>query len=86
MKLIFCRACHDIRKLTPVLVNCSCGKSYGYYTDDLNAVIGGQCIPLGFVNQSFVSAIKNQPETGQGFEFTAFVIPKKCPTIKDKGR
>jgi hypothetical protein len=45
------------------------------------AQIGGKAIPLGIANSSLAKAVRNRPETGQGFEFTAFVIPRECPTI-----
>lgn len=39
-------------------------------------------MPLGISNPSFVDALKKQPEEGMGCRFEAFVIPKKCPTLK----
>lgn len=86
MKLIFCPVCQDILKLLYPLRRCSCQSSWGYYRDDgLNAVIGGQAIPLGIANKSLQSALASRPEEGQGSRFEAFVIPEKCPTIKDEG-
>jgi hypothetical protein len=85
MKLIFCPACQDVIKLTPCLRYCACGESYGYYTDEIKAVIGGRAIPLGIANNSLAVALRYRPETGQGFEFTAFVIPKNAPNITKGG-
>lgn len=85
MKLIYCKKCHDVRRLsTEYQTTCECGNSWGYYTDDINAKIGGDALPLGFGNRSFAHAIKNQPNEGIGIQFTAFVIPKQCPTIEVK--
>ena len=83
MKLIFCKHCHDIVLLRiKDIRKCLCGKASGQYVDDLNAEINENCIPIGINNFSFVDAIKNQPKKGDGFLFEAFVIPKKCPTIR----
>ena len=82
MKLIFCPHCQDVVKLRRQLTVCQCGKSYGRYTDGLFAVYSGDAVPLGFANLSLVLAINNQPESGDGERFEAFVIPKKCPTFK----
>ncbi len=61
---------------------CTCGKTKGVYTDSLNAVYTGPCVPLGFSNQSFRTAIESQPERDFGKEFIAFVVEKQCPTMK----
>jgi hypothetical protein len=85
LKLIFCKECYDVVRLTEKERTCECKKSSGKYVDDLNAEISGPCIPLGFDNFSFSDAVRNQPEkSGWGKQFTAFVIPKKCNTIKVK--
>jgi len=39
-------------------------------------------ITIGFANSSLIKAINNQPLNGMGENFTAFVIPKICPTFK----
>jgi hypothetical protein len=83
MKLILCPHCTDVRKL---LVNtrtvCECGKSFGQYTDEINAEIGGDAIPLGLANASLALAIRNRPQSGMGKEFTAFVIPREVSSIR----
>lgn len=83
MKLIYCPKCHDIVALMIVEVrHCLCGRSRGHYLDDgIEAVIEGEAIPLGIATASFHKALNNRPESGQGEEFTAFVIPEKCDTI-----
>jgi hypothetical protein len=35
-----------------------------------------------FDNFSLAAAISAQPQSGQGKEFKAFIIPKECPTFK----
>jgi len=86
MKLILCPKCNDLFRLTHEFCKCECGASAGNYTDNLNAVTYGKAIPIGFLNHSFVQAVLNQPESGMGKEFTAFVIPKSCPTITHSKR
>jgi hypothetical protein len=82
MKMLYCPKCHDVRKLQRKQVSCQCGESSGWYKrDNLNAVIAGMAIPIGFQGSSFVEALLDQPEEGMGSVFEAFVIPKECPTI-----
>lgn len=83
MKLLYCPKCSDVVKLghnSPR--TCVCRASGGRYVDNLNAEIWGEAIPLGFANSSLMMALRAQPESGLGKEFTAFVIPRVCPTIK----
>jgi hypothetical protein len=85
MKLVYCPNCDSIISLREnIRQYCFCKKSWGEYTDDLNATISGKAIPLGFENRSFVAALKKRPEYGQGKEFMAFVIPRHCPTITEE--
>jgi len=84
MKLIFCPTCWDVIKLRNEKVSCECGKSTGFYLEDgLHAEIGGEAIPIGFLNKSFVDAIQDRPQNGSGREFTAFIIPRECHTVKE---
>ena len=87
MKLILCKMCQDVFKLDLVPRTCKCGACVGsYLADGLNAVYSGPAVPIGFGNTTLAEAIRNQPEVGDGKEFTAFVIPKKCGTmVKQKG-
>ncbi len=100
MKLIFCPECQDIVKLqleeykTPHTLDrksyryCSCGNSWGRYTDNENAVIGGKAIPLGINNRDFLSSwarlnnLKNP--TFSELEFNSFFIKMPCHTIKQE--
>ena len=86
MKQLFCDNCHDIFRLTEDIKTCECGKVSGqYYSDRITAWYKGEdAVPLGIANSTFVKALKNQPNKGAGFEFTAFVIPKECETFIKK--
>jgi len=83
MKLIYCSSCFDVFKLDYEPRYCKCGESTGHYLKDgLNAVYSGSGIPLGFSNPTLLMALGNQPKSGMGKEFKAFVIPKQCPTMR----
>lgn len=85
MKLIFCQNCHDVFKLHSDFKTCLCSASGGRYIDDLNAVITGEGIPLGFDNNDFVKALKTYKEVkikDKGFVFKAFIIPDNAKTVK----
>ena len=85
MKLIFCEECHDVVSIFQGEERkCLCGKSSGIYLDPVNATYSGSAIPMGFANKSLMAALLNQPQNGLGHTFTAFVIPKDCPTFKLK--
>jgi len=81
MKLIFCPKCQDVIKLRKDYRTCYCGASGGNYkskykSDNLYAVISGDAIPIGFINDSFVMSLLYP-----GTNFTAFVIKEPCKTI-----
>jgi hypothetical protein len=83
MKLLYCPSCDDVFKLDYQPRICKCGDVIGHYFEDgLTAVYSKNGIPLGFNNSSLIEAINNQPESGMGKNFTAFVIPKQCPTMR----
>ena len=84
MKLLYCTICMDVVTLCLEKRSCFCGRSRGVYTDRINATIKGPCVPLGISNSSLMEAIREQPEEGNGAEFVAFVIPKKCYTVIHK--
>jgi hypothetical protein len=82
MKLLYCNNCEDIIRVYDTTSTCRCGESGGHYKEDgFNIVVYGPCKPIGIENESFSSAVENQNEYGYGQEFTAFVIPKVCPTV-----
>jgi hypothetical protein len=85
MKLLLCLECNDIFSVDLKLKKCSCGKTKGQYIDNLNAIYEGDCaMPIGISNQSLKEAVLNQPDKGMGKEFTAFTIPRYCPTFIKK--
>ena len=82
MKLLYCNTCRDIVKLSRTTRTCHCGATGGHYREDgINAIYYGPAIPLGFANSEFHTAIESQPEYGDGYRYTSFVIPKVCPTM-----
>tara|TARA_R110000744_G_scaffold54762_2_gene116097 strand:+ start:238 stop:621 length:384 start_codon:yes stop_codon:yes gene_type:complete len=82
MKLLYCNTCRDIVKLYRTTRTCQCGATGGHYKQDgLNAIYYGPAIPLGFANNSFHEALDSQPDYGMGTNYSAFVIPKVCPTM-----
>jgi hypothetical protein len=87
MKLILCKKCQDVVRLIQDEERfCKCKSCSGQYTDDLNAWYRGgeHVIPIGFSNPSLVSAVTNQPKSGWGEGFEAFVIPEECNTFIKK--
>lgn len=82
MKLLRCTECLDVFNLTMQEKACSCGKTKGKYIDNLYAQYSGPCAPIGFDNNTFYNAIRNQSQEGSGVEFLAFIIPKECPTME----
>ena len=82
MKLLYCNTCRDIVKLSRTTRTCHCGATGGHYREaGINAIYYGPAIPLGFANSEFHTAIESQPEYGDGYRYTSFVIPKVCPTM-----
>lgn len=98
MKLLFCPHCMDVKKLhreDEASIRCLCGKSWGYYTDNVNAVYGGDAVMLGIDNYVFAHALNMQRTLGDreptsqrgpgwrpGREFKAFIIPESAPTVR----
>ncbi|MBK6616516.1 hypothetical protein [Ottowia sp.] len=85
MKLIFCPYCQDVLKLLAERRACECGRSWGNYVDKRRASIGGSAVPLGFDNESLVSALEARPQEGSGQRFEAFVIAVSAESIEDVG-
>jgi len=85
MKLLFCTSCEDIIRLVPRHTrHCRCGSISGEYDQDgiVAHYRGPDAVPLFIANGSLVEAIRDQPEgPGPGREFTAGVIPVRCPTF-----
>ena len=91
MKLLYCRNCHDIVRLSHRLKSCECGLCKGMYSDERHAQYTGEfAIPVGIANESFTDAIANQPKTSNedghsDVTFDAFVIPEDCATLERIG-
>ena len=85
MKLLFCGKCNDIFNLSVHMKTCSCGNAKGKYINKVDAEYWGESVyPLGMLNEEVRKAIVKQPHQGLGQRYTAFVIPKKCPTMKKR--
>lgn len=93
MKLLFCKACVDVRKLsTRTITVCDCGASKGKYLEDgLNATVeGDRALVLGFDNNSLRAAIMQDgrlpkeygAEGEPGVRFEAFIIPNSARSVK----
>ena len=83
MKLVLCMLCYDVFKLDEELRKCKCGQCEGRYLNHIDAEYKGKhAVPLGFANSSLIRSVSQQPSSGNGKEFTAFVIPKDCPTMR----
>lgn len=85
MKLLLCRACQDVKKLTSDRRWCTCGKSGGRYLDQLNAEYWGRhALLVGFDNNTLSEAILhgNWKDAHFGPRFTAFIIPLTAETVR----
>lgn len=96
MKLLFCLTCGDVRKLADpgrlgaTETRCHCGRSWGHYTDNINAEFGGNAVLLGVANSSLARALNEQHDKGDlpnglGRTFEAFIIPNGAPSVTYKG-
>lgn len=93
MKLLLCKECGDIFNLSMKGKECSCGWTFGQYTDNLNAVYEGHCIPLCISNPSLRNALEAQnindimfSEKFHGARFEAWVCPRNSETFKEVKR
>jgi hypothetical protein len=81
MILILCPNCGDIVKLYSEARTCLCGKSSGWYVDDI-AIIDGDAIPIGISNVSLERAVRLRPANGRGEGFDAWVLPDKSDSAR----
>ena len=89
MKLLLCKGCSDIvRPLIGIEIFCQCGScAITAQHDNITVSYSGEkAIIIGIHNSSFIHAVANQPESGMGKEFVAFVIPKQCESVIKKER
>ena len=91
MKLLMCLECNDVFNIIHIERSCYCGESKGKYIDKANAIIEGNCMPLGLANSSLLKAVgiqllenkyKSDETCCKGVEFNAFTIPDWAKTIK----
>ena len=89
MKLILCDSCHDVVRLFEEERKCKCGKSGGKYIDNVNAVIWGNCAPIGFDNHSVAKVINKlkyrAPESISRDDLSIeafFILEPRCDTIE----
>lgn len=79
--MLLCVECDSIFSLGYKLKVCTCGKVSGKYVDEVNAIYSGDsAYPIAFANSSFRDALRNQPKSGAGKRFDAFVVAKDCGT------
>lgn len=85
MKLLLCKKCSDVIKLTTSKVRrCECNHIAGLYVNDLDAIYAGkEAVPLGIANSSLRTAVEYPPEPDDtlGKVFIAFVIPTGAHTF-----
>jgi hypothetical protein len=81
MKLLYCRACHDIVRLHAAERSCVCGRSKGRYRNDRVVQVYGPCSVLGIPNLGFLRAV-NDPASLQGGDFKAFLIAEPNESIE----
>ena len=82
MKLIACKACHDVVALIPNRArHCYCGQSAGWYVDTHKVKVSGTCVVLGMLNEELLLAQALGSEAG-GRDFKWFVIAEPNPTIE----
>ncbi len=84
MKLLLCKECSDVFSITFDDKKCGCGKTTGKYLDNINATYSGPAVPLGFNNRTLISSVIEFEKTGEGRDFTAFVIGSDCKTFVKK--
>ena len=86
MKLLLCKHCQDVVKITTEDKRfCLCKKTWGRTIGDgitVEVSDNEHTIVLGLSNPSLVQAIHNRPKKGLGSMFSAFVIPEECPTVR----
>jgi hypothetical protein len=76
MKLILCPICGTIINLVRAEKTfCRCKRSWGQYKEDgWHATIGGEAIPIGINNHSFVEALRNRKTKVEGNNFEAWIF------------
>ncbi len=81
MKLLYCTTCGDVRLIRMAHTECLCGTVKAKYVNLINVEWNGEGFLLGFSNPEFRKVVK---ENNNG-EFKAFVLPRKCGSVKIVG-
>ena len=88
MKLLYCKNCGDIIRLSRSGQHCECGACIGFYRNDLEATIIGPGVPLGIGNESLRKGIEafnaGDIPAEHGYTVDAFVISREASTITVK--
>lgn len=83
MKLLYCKTCGDVVRLTYDVRTCVCTDCSGRYTDDVMAKVRGPCLVIGFHNPEFYDAVHaDLDKAKKGVEFLAFMIPNNAASIE----
>lgn len=80
MKLIFCKQCQDIVRLTNRIRYCKCKNVYGRYVNDSVAIISKNAVPIGILNNSLKAALNKDNKT-EDVHFVSFIIAENAPNI-----
>ena len=77
MKLLLCPDCHDMHALSRTKRHCVCGRSWGRYTDDIMAEVGGSGLVVGLLNGGADAAIEaREIEPGDQYTLACFIFPE----------
>ena len=87
MKLLFCKECQDLFKLSRDQKACDCGESSGRYLEDgLHAEVSGPCLLLGMDNNSLLRALRYRRAGGiDSMDLDAFLIAEDSDRFKRIG-
>ena len=86
MKLLYCKTCGDIVRLTHTMRTCMCTDSSGYYINVIKVLVNGPCLALGFDNREFYRATRADLDAAKrGVEFLAFIIPESATSVERVG-
>ena len=85
MKLMFCKECRDVLRLTYAKRSCLCGSCEGHYlSDGLKAEITGLALAIGFLNDSFFEALRRRKKDVKIWDlldFEAFFLASDTPNV-----
>lgn len=85
MKLICCNKCGDIFNLTATIKFCGCLNSRGFYTNELDVMVSGDCFLLGISTSGLAKALALHTRASNerlGWTFEAFIIPENANTVR----